>query len=66
MKIQGIASYVGCCALSVLAASSELPHGDDKARAVGLPTLYTLHVWGWKDNPTGMFVNWHPKAGAAL
>jgi len=25
----------------------------------GLPPFYTLHVWAWKDNPTGMFVNWH-------
>ena len=27
----------------------------------GLPAFYTLHVWAWKDNPTGMFVNWHSK-----
>jgi hypothetical protein len=27
----------------------------------GLPRFYTLHVWAWKDNPTGMFVNWHAK-----
>ncbi|MBB6096281.1 hypothetical protein HNQ60_005203 [Povalibacter uvarum] len=25
----------------------------------GLPAFYTLHVWAWKDNPTGAFVNWH-------
>ena len=25
----------------------------------GLPAFYTLHVWAWKDNPTGTFVNWH-------
>ena len=27
----------------------------------GLPAFYTLHVWAWKDNPKGAFVNWHPK-----
>jgi hypothetical protein len=27
----------------------------------GLPTFYTLHVWAWKENPTGTFVNWHSK-----
>jgi hypothetical protein len=27
----------------------------------GLPPFYTLHVWAWKDNPNGAFVNWHPK-----
>ena len=26
----------------------------------GLPAFYTLHVWAWKDNPQGAFVNWHP------
>lgn len=25
-----------------------------------LPAFYTLHVWAWKDNPNGTFVNWHP------
>jgi hypothetical protein len=25
----------------------------------GLPRFYTLHVWAWKDNPTGTYVNWH-------
>jgi len=25
----------------------------------GLPRFYTLHVWAWKPNPTGTFVNWH-------
>jgi hypothetical protein len=25
-----------------------------------LPAFYTLHVWAWKDNPNGSFVNWHP------
>jgi len=25
-----------------------------------LPSFYTLHVWAWKDNPNGAFVNWHP------
>ena len=27
----------------------------------GLPAFYTLHVWAWKSNPTGAFVNWHSK-----
>jgi hypothetical protein len=25
----------------------------------GLPAFYTLHVWAWKQNPKGAFVNWH-------
>jgi len=26
----------------------------------GLKAFYTLHVWAWKENPKGAFVNWHP------
>jgi hypothetical protein len=26
----------------------------------GLPDFYTLHVWAWKKNPFGAYVNWHP------
>jgi hypothetical protein len=26
----------------------------------GLPAFYTLHVWAWKANSNGPFVNWHP------
>jgi len=25
-----------------------------------LPAFYSLHVWAWKENPFGAFVNWHP------
>jgi hypothetical protein len=31
----------------------------------GLPAFYTLHVWAWKDNPMGAFVNWHPNVSCA-
>jgi len=26
----------------------------------GNPDFYELHVWAWKENPNGAFVNWHP------
>lgn len=26
----------------------------------GGPAFYELHVWAWKDNPNGMFVDWNP------
>jgi len=32
----------------------------------GLPAFYTLHVWAWKDNPNGAFVNWHPNVSCEL
>jgi hypothetical protein len=35
-------------------------HLFDEPNQFGLKTFYTLHVWAWKDNPNGAFVNWHP------
>jgi len=26
-----------------------------------LPALYELHVWAWRNNPNGTFVDWNPK-----
>src|SRR5262245_3575346 len=26
----------------------------------GLKAFYSLHVWAWKDNPSGTFVDWNP------
>lgn len=38
----------------------QLFHLFDSPNRFGLPPFYTLHVWAWKDNPNGTFVNWHP------
>ena len=38
----------------------QLFHLFDAPNRFGLPAFYTLHVWAWKDNPKGAFVNWHP------
>jgi hypothetical protein len=35
-------------------------HYFETPNRFGLPAFYTLHVWAWKDNPNGAFVNWHP------
>jgi hypothetical protein len=37
----------------------QLFHLFEAPNRFGLPAFYTLHVWAWKDNPTGAFVNWH-------
>ena len=37
----------------------QLFHRFDAPNRFGLPAFYTLHVWAWKDNPGGTFVNWH-------
>jgi hypothetical protein len=39
----------------------QLFHLFESPNRFGLPAFYTLHVWAWKDNPSGAFVNWHPK-----
>jgi len=39
----------------------QLLHLFESPNRFGLDPFYTLHVWAWKDNPTGMFVNWHSK-----
>jgi hypothetical protein len=39
----------------------QLLHLFESPNRFGLPDFYTLHVWAWKDNPTGTFSNWHAK-----
>jgi hypothetical protein len=38
----------------------QLYHYFESPNRFGLPAFYTLHVWAWKNNPNGAFVNWHP------
>jgi hypothetical protein len=38
----------------------QLFHFFESPNRFGLPPFYTLHVWAWKDNPNGTFVNWNP------
>jgi hypothetical protein len=38
----------------------QLFHYFESPNRFGLPAFYTLHVWAWKKNPNGAFVNWHP------
>ena len=39
----------------------QLFHLFEAPNRFGLPAFYTLHVWAWKDNPNGTFVNWHSR-----
>lgn len=38
----------------------QLMHLFESPNRFGLPDFYTLHVWAWKHNENGAFVNWHP------
>jgi hypothetical protein len=39
----------------------QLFHLTESPNRFGLPAFYALHVWAWRDNPSGSFVNWNPK-----
>jgi hypothetical protein len=39
----------------------QLLHLFESPNRFGLPNFYTLHVWAWKENPTGTFANWNAK-----
>src|SRR5215475_3330875 len=43
----------------------QLFHLFESPNRFGLPAFYTLHVWAWKDNPNGAFVNWHPNVSCS-
>jgi hypothetical protein len=39
----------------------QLLHYYDAPNRFGLPAFYELHVWAWRDNPHGTFVDWNPR-----
>lgn len=41
--------------------AGQLFHHSDTPNRYGLPAFCELHVWAWKDNPHGTFVDWNPK-----
>src|SRR5688572_24862250 len=36
-------------------------HPFGRPHRFDLPDFYTLHVWAWKDNPSGTFSSWHSR-----
>ena len=47
------------------ALMGQLMHYVGSPNRYGLPPFYELHVWAWKFNPSGMFVDWNPKVSCA-
>ena len=35
-------------------------HYTGSPNRFGLPSFYAPHVWAWKHDPNGMFVDWNP------
>ena len=44
----------------------QLFHLFEGPNRFGLPAFYTLHVWAWKENPNGAFVNWDPNVSCQM
>ena len=34
---------------------------NDSPNRFGLDPFYEIHVWAWRDNPHGTFVDWNPQ-----
>ena len=39
----------------------QLFHFNDSPNRFRLPPFYELHVWAWRDNPNGAFVDWNTR-----
>jgi len=39
----------------------QLMHFVESPNRFGLPAHYEIHVWAWRDNPNGPFVDWNPR-----
>ena len=43
----------------------QLFHYNTSPNRYGIPAYYSLHVWAWRNNPTGVFMDWNPKVSCA-
>ena len=43
------------------ALGGQLFHYAGSPNRYGIPAFYELHVWAWKHNPHGVFVDWNPR-----
>jgi hypothetical protein len=41
--------------------NQQLTHFVESPNRFGLPAHYEIHVWAWRDNPNGVFVDWNPR-----
>ena len=43
----------------------QLFHYNPSPNRYGIPAYYALHVWAWRQNPRGVFVDWNPRVSCA-
>ena len=43
------------------ALMGQLFHYNPSPNRYGIPAFYSLHVWAWRSNPHGIYVDWNPK-----
>ena len=39
----------------------QLFHYTPSPNRYGIPAFYALHVWAWRPNPHGVFMDWNPR-----
>lgn len=39
----------------------QLFHYNTSPNRYGIPAYYALHVWAWRQNPRGVFMDWNPR-----
>ena len=59
--IVDVAAWHGASNVAPPVLAGQLFHHTDAPNRYGLAAFYELHVWAWKNNPHGTFVDWNPK-----
>jgi hypothetical protein len=68
LKLVGVEFIILASQLPANAApqiAGHLMHFIDGPNRFGLPPFYELHVWAWRDNPDGSFVDWNNHVSCA-
>ncbi|MBC8114712.1 MAG: hypothetical protein H7062_10070 [Candidatus Saccharimonas sp.] len=64
MRLVGVEFIVDAATWSARHTSPPMLEGQafhlvNSPNRYGLPAFYELHVWAWRDNPNGAFVDWN-------
>ncbi len=43
----------------------QLFHYTPSPNRYGIPAFYALHVWAWRHNPHGVFMDWNPRVSCS-